>query len=373
MFRDSHNLISVRALLAGHALDLAAIRLRLLLRKTGFNPDQPRLPAGQPGGGRWTDGGGDGPAPSADALPPQVVHDTSGQELWDHFVNVYALDGALAAQTVFNRDGSTIESLFNIDGAPVAWDERHTIVTTDGDRITFENAGPVQSIFTGDGSDGAGHLVGTAVWTDDGPQPLLHPAYVGPTAPIVEAALALFTFMSSQNDSTGAAVFAFRANEFRPDDVDTFSAVWVGRLTRDEVNNACPRHEEVQGLTNEAADTARRERNYWTASGFGTAVHRYIEQRIRALLDPNFRSEISLIKIEEETGVALPTREGRYGEKDTIRIDVLENPGSGTVCVYDIKTGRRGLGLARSAEIAGTVYTRYPTTQRIIVIETRPR
>lgn len=56
----SPSLTTLRAQLAGHALELAAIRLQLLLRKANFNPGQLRIPAGQTGGGQWTrDGGGD--------------------------------------------------------------------------------------------------------------------------------------------------------------------------------------------------------------------------------------------------------------------------------------------------------------------------
>src|SRR5262249_29431964 len=35
---------------------------RRLKRLKGFNPDEPRKPAGQEGGGEWTGGGGDGPS-----------------------------------------------------------------------------------------------------------------------------------------------------------------------------------------------------------------------------------------------------------------------------------------------------------------------
>jgi hypothetical protein len=54
--------IGLRAKLAGYALELAAIRLQLLLRKANFNPAQLRIPAGQPGGGQWTSDGGGGDA-----------------------------------------------------------------------------------------------------------------------------------------------------------------------------------------------------------------------------------------------------------------------------------------------------------------------
>ncbi|MCW0002217.1 hypothetical protein OE766_28895 [Pararhizobium sp. YC-54] len=41
-------------------LMIAAATVQALLRKANFNPDQPRVPAGEPGGGQWTDGGGFG-------------------------------------------------------------------------------------------------------------------------------------------------------------------------------------------------------------------------------------------------------------------------------------------------------------------------
>jgi hypothetical protein len=55
------------------------------------------------------------------------------------------------------------------------------------------------------------------------------------------------------------------------------------------------------------------------------------------------------------------------------RIDVLENPGQGTVCVYDVKTGDTGLKPGRALELATTVSYFYPGTQRIIVTEVRTR
>jgi hypothetical protein len=40
------------------------------LVKTGFNPDEPRIPAGEPGGGEWTDGADDGTEPQANGTSP---------------------------------------------------------------------------------------------------------------------------------------------------------------------------------------------------------------------------------------------------------------------------------------------------------------
>jgi hypothetical protein len=41
------------------------------LANAGFNADEPRLPAGQPGGGQWTSGGAAKPAPAPTPRPQQ--------------------------------------------------------------------------------------------------------------------------------------------------------------------------------------------------------------------------------------------------------------------------------------------------------------
>jgi hypothetical protein len=83
---------------------------------------------------------------------------------------------------------------------------------------------------------------------------------------------------------------------------------------------------------------------------------------VSAPRDPNFRAEVSFIKSQTE----------RYGKLDSIRVDVYENPGTSTVCVHDIKTGRSGITPARALELASNVQHFYPGTQRVIVTEVRP-
>src|SRR5437764_11936312 len=50
-------------------------------QKAGFNPSQPRVPAGNPDGGEWTDGNG---AQSAD--DPQLVQDRTDRLLNNHII-----------------------------------------------------------------------------------------------------------------------------------------------------------------------------------------------------------------------------------------------------------------------------------------------
>ena len=145
--------------------------------------------------------------------------------------------------------------------------------------------------------------------------------------------------------------------------------LYVGTLTRAETDLACPRHGEVQSRTNAIAHLVTQEGGYDSPQRYGTEVHKRLAYVINGPggsdfpRDLDFRAEYSLIK----------SKAADYGERGSIRVDVLERVNSDTVCVYDIKTGDRGLGAARMDEIAFNVNRLYPGTRRVIVIETRPR
>ncbi len=62
-----------RCQLAAASFELALMRLDQLCRKANFNPDQPRVPAGQPGAGQWVEGGGTARTPLAGS-PPGIGH-----------------------------------------------------------------------------------------------------------------------------------------------------------------------------------------------------------------------------------------------------------------------------------------------------------
>ena len=356
----------LQASLAFRRMQLAYARNLVALGKAGFNPAQPRVPAGHPDGGQWTRDGG-----AADAGPYRdVIRDTSGRQPWESYANLYREDGSLAEQAVVNRDSSAIRAQFASSEA-IGWDERYAVRTADGDVTTFQNAGPVQTIF-----DSEGRPVSRTAWTSDGPeaQAFVQPAYLEavphPAAKAVSAALALYTWMSSRNTADSTAVFGFRADAYSPGASADDAAIWVGQLTRQDVDDACPRHAEVQSITNQASEAIDRGA-YETPQQYGTAVHSWIEEQINGPRtvprspprDPNFRAEVSLIK----------SRDARYGRAGSRRIDVYENPGTGAVCVYDVKTGLDRLTPARMLELASTVQYYYPSTQRIIVTEVRPR
>jgi hypothetical protein len=343
-----------------------------------YDPNQPRIPAGQSTGGQWTDAGNNAGADPA----RKFVRDTTGEESWNFFFNTFRPDGSLAEQVVFNRDRSRIVSEFNGPGGGEDWDERHTVMLPNGSKFIFQNSGDTQTVY-----DGEGRPISSAVWTNNGPEPLslVQPAFVPlVAAPVVGlgagvgtgevtvgsiiAGLALYTWLSSRNGPDGTAVFAFKAAQYRgtKNEEGQIEAAWVGRLTREQVNDACKKLKNVQDLTDEAVEKVREEGKYDGPADFGTKVHKRIADGIRAQKNENYRAEVSLIKTKLEA-------EADYGERGSVRIDALENqPRTKTVCVYDPKIGRRGLSLPRMNELADTVQRVYPGTEHIIVTEVRP-
>ena len=97
-------------------------------------------------------------------------------------------------------------------------------------------------------------------------------------------------------------------------------------------------------------------------SSNGPSLRTGLKREIDALLDPYFRAEVSVLKSLDET----------YGTKDSVRIDVLENLRNGTVCIYDIKTGRSRLGKRRARELVSKVAASFEGAHRMIVIEVTP-
>lgn len=99
----------------------------------------------------------------------------------------------------------------------------------------------------------------------------------------------------------------------------------------------------------------------------GTVTHKELEKLINGRGEAHLHAEVSRVKGR--------WADADYGTKGSVRIDVLEYAGEGTVCVYDIKTGKSRssrLSPARMRELAENALDAYPGTQRIVVTEVRP-
>jgi hypothetical protein len=180
------------------------------------------------------------------------------------------------------------------------------------------------------------------------------------------AATTLFTWLSSRNSRDHIAVFGIKAWGYRLDTKEQADWAWVGYVTRDEVEKACKKLDKVQNLTDDAVEKIRQAGKYKGPADFGTKVHKAIEDRINNAVpkDPNFVAEKSISKAGAEAG---------YGEKDSVRVDALENrPKHRMVCVYDPKTGWRGLSFTRTGELPLAIRRHFKDALSFFVIEVRP-
>jgi hypothetical protein len=232
-------------------------------------------------------------------------------------------------------------------------------------------------------------------------------AFLGAAAPVLvplseaavqalnAAALSFFTWLSSRREPNKTTVFAFNAKKYQKPEAqgdEKRQVVFVGSLTRDEVGGFCQKLDRVQQLTDEAVNTVRTKAEYKGPADFGTKVHVAIKNEILSDPKETLQPEVSVIKsameAEHRLGNAArsqsgdlaglpgvtPDMEVKYATLGSIRMDAYENiPEKSTVCVYDPKTGRRGLSFPRMNELAAAAHRLFHyAPEHIIVVEVRP-
>lgn len=351
-----------------------------------YNPDQPRVPAGNIGGGQWTSGGGGGDptltgtdwigdlgnAFSAALNFGDIVPDTSGEESWAFYQEATRPDGSLAERAIVNRDGSTIHSEFAKPDQRSDWDERHTVTLPEGGKTTFETADRTQTIRDG-GPDG--EIVSRSTWTERGPEreATVQPAFA-PPSPIglLAAGAVLFGWSSPSDDINGQrTVMGFVPRDYQPGKPGQMDLAFVGNLTAEETKKACDMLGKVQQLTDDAAEAAGNPRQFSSMATYGTNVHVRFRDFVNDLHNENFRAERSFLK---EAAEPTSKEELAAGYPRSVRTDAYEyRPEDGTLCVYDLKTGRRGLSLRRSDILATAAYLGMKDVRRVIMLEVRPR
>ena len=265
-------------------------------------------------------------------------------------------------ETVARDDGTIIRSEYAASRA-AGFDERHIVATPDGGLRSFETEGLRQTV-----RGELGEVLSRSEFRPDGA--VLEPAFL-PAVPLVapvvgetlELGMILYVALSARNGPDAQAVAAFTSREFTPGAATEPQLAFVGQLARDQVEQACPRLPEVQERTDIAADAFAGDRARMSPQLYGTAVHTHLKHQIEGLLDPDFRAEVSFLKSRAAE---------YYGQRGSIRIDVLERSKDGTVCVYDIKTGEAALGSGRSSEMVDRVRHLFPRWRRMIVTEIRP-
>ncbi|TAJ28628.1 hypothetical protein [Bosea sp. (in: a-proteobacteria)] len=348
--------------------EIGLIRRDRLHRK--YNPDQPRVPAGSPDGGQWGSGGGGGEPGSAAELPSFGSVDFD--PVWSLIGEGWSEDGSVFEQTVADDAGNTIRSEYAASRA-ARFDQRQTVIQPDRTAVSFETTNDVQSISFG-GPDG--EVVARTIWTADGPEAdaTVQPAFSRRDAlsTIFSGGAILFGWQSQNNGSDGQqAIMGFNARDYRPGDSTSgkIDFSYSGRVSEAQAALACRRLPEVQAMADRAANAAGSPDLYPSRTIYGTDVHSHFKDYVEDRKDPYFRAERSFLK-EQEEGVA--RAEVPYGYPRSIRTDAYEYRPDGTLCVYDLKTGRSGLTDRRADMLANAARFGFGFVRRIIVIEVRP-
>jgi hypothetical protein len=115
----------------------------------------------------------------------------------------------------------------------------------------------------------------------------------------------------------------------------------VEELNEEELRDACPKTEEFGDMLRRIAAGIPREGR--SAQQWGTEVHMAMKQEIIRKYgeaagqssDPRIRAEISFLEGEPDI---------KYGRLGSTRLDIFHHvEGTNDICIYDIKTGARGL------------------------------
>jgi hypothetical protein len=254
-----------------------------------YDPNQPRVPEGHHGGGRWTRGGygylsdvgAPRPSPHADD-PPR---------------------------------------------APDEWDREpdDLYLLSDLDRLPLRRSNPRASA--------------------DNPQY----AFVGPAAyfarKTIEAALTTFAGLSALNSPKRQAVIVFRSREFVTNDQGLIILEQVSDLDRETVltKRFCPNLKKIEDLMDEVLKSTPPKPGE-TNSQYGTRIHKKLERELEENSDfDGMRAEVSF---------AVDEPNAQYGTGGSIRVDVIEDFGNGTACIYDYKLGKAVLRPGRMFDIA---------------------
>ena len=213
--------------------------------------------------------------------------------------------GSLATDdgNVVTEDGSHVLSI-RIRARPRPFDEQHFVTAPDGERRIFETSGSNQTIRDGE----TGEVLARSTFTAQGAEPeaWVQPALLRTLAPAaavlartMEAAASLFAALSARNDRNGTAALGLTATGFLPRASPDFDTTWVGRLSREKLDAACPRAAEVKAIADEAAAYVRSQIEGLSPQEFGSRVHLRIKDQINSQRDPKFVAEISLSRTGE--------------------------------------------------------------------------
>jgi len=247
------------------------------------DPNQPRIPEGHHGGGRWTRGGyGYLSDVGKLRIPPQPDDE--------------------------------------VPQAPDDWEQQpdDLYLLSDLDRLRPES--------------GAQYARAGGFRPPSPPAPV--PDLLGRIGAALASAVAAFEAWSRRDNGDRQTFATFRAREFVADERGLIVLPeQVRTLDRETViAKHCRRLKVIEELLDETLKDHPQDTGE-TNSNYGIRIHKLLEWKIEN--DPKKKYE----GLKAEVSITDNKDEIKYRTKGSVRIDVLENLGNGTACVYDYKIG----------------------------------
>ena len=285
-------------------------------------------------------------------------------------------DGSIAASSIDMVDGTSVRSVFQ--GPSVS----QLVSFPDGASYQSLRMGQAQELTVRWDGETVLRVAQLRLFAPGAPPPLILPPPVSPVPGSREDALRAAFAVAPVAFTVRAAVELYNAAVAQPqpmgEDPDSLSVIaiktWQGvgadgsvvvtkeSLTAEQVAQTCKKLPDVQDWTNAAARVLAPMRLIWSPQKYGTALHTAVHHGFTALKLQfptryyNVWSELSVLP----DGANSAEEEGAYyGEAGSTRLDVIERVDGTTVCVYDIKTGKRGLSMTRVLDLgsAGLKYS----------------
>jgi hypothetical protein len=299
-----------------------------------------------------------------DGTRDETVKDLHDRVDWSQVNRHWDSAAQLVSEVVSNDDGTSVAT--QIDRSPAAetvrTDEvRDTHGTLVGTATTLQDRSQIVTLANVEGQT----VKQTLEW--DGNQlsiePTAGPALTIPlVASVLEQALIFFGAAAAVTAVHEYGVKPFIAFYRGSEGTGDQTRVSVGTLSDARVNEVCPNTGTFQALTTSTA--LGIDKTGMTPQAYGTAVHSAMKAEINALSNgsDNLKAEYSLIEGDD----------ARYGQVGSTRLDIFNYiPSTNTVCVYDIKTGTRGLDASQATRIYNEA-KEWKNGANVMIIELRP-
>jgi hypothetical protein len=182
------------------------------------------------------------------------------------------------------------------------------------------------------------------------------------------AAEIIYSYLSKDNNDKQRTILSFTSHEFHRDGDGSFTFNGVQVLTGEEIKKECGELEKVQKYTDEAFNEVKKYTKQLSPQQFGTAVHKLVENKMKA--DPELKDVVEVEKSFANDD--RPPEDVYYGADGTFRLDVYYKVNDNTICIDDIKTGRKGLSYKRMLELVESATRGNKNIKKVIITQVRP-